>query len=128
MRIIPSVLRGQIRSSDGTEWYDLPEEIVSRIAELERLAADRAAARTPKYLDARRKELGALRTLVDRAAADIAQTESEILRAATNCTDTRSPLNAWDCHESPLGRCVYDLATDPYCDHCLFCNEPEERK
>ena len=40
----------------------------------------------------------------------------------------RRPLvSRWDCKQSPIGNCVYDLATDPWHDDCLFCGEPEER-
>ena len=34
----------------------------------------------------------------------------------------------WDCETSPVGICVYNDLDDPAHDHCLYCEEPEERK
>lgn len=37
-------------------------------------------------------------------------------------------VGSWDCDESPLGLCVYDITHDPAEDNCIYCNEPNERK
>lgn len=37
-------------------------------------------------------------------------------------------LGHWDCPESPIHRCIYNQDEDPYCDDCIICHDPEERK
>lgn len=34
---------------------------------------------------------------------------------------------SWECPTSPTGNCVYDTASDPMKDNCLFCGEPVDR-
>ena len=34
----------------------------------------------------------------------------------------------WECADSPIGVCIYDVLDDPARDHCIFCGQPEERK
>ena len=36
--------------------------------------------------------------------------------------------NHWKCEKSPTDYCVYHNVEDHWHDHCLFCEEPEERK
>ncbi len=31
--------------------------------------------------------------------------------------------NMWDCHESPVGLCIYDEKEDHMNEHCIFCNQ-----
>ena len=42
--------------------------------------------------------------------------------------DTRIKLGGHQCVASPIGYCIYDARTDPACDDCLVCHEPQERK
>lgn len=34
----------------------------------------------------------------------------------------------WNCPTAPLNHCYYDLANDTWKDHCLYCDDPSERK
>ena len=34
----------------------------------------------------------------------------------------------WECEDSPIKYCVYDVVADPAHDDCIFCGGPEERK
>lgn len=34
----------------------------------------------------------------------------------------------WNCDESPVGLCVYNLTVDPAKDDCIYCHQPYERK
>ena len=70
----------------------------------------------------RRKEFGA---------------EMEVRRALTTCLQRTKHIKVppadiclghWECPASPIEACVYDDHTDPANDHCLYCNQPHERK
>lgn len=37
-------------------------------------------------------------------------------------------LGDWDCPDSPIKVCVYDLSSDYGFDDCVFCHDPDERK
>jgi hypothetical protein len=37
-------------------------------------------------------------------------------------------IGHWDCPNSPIGTCVYDIEEDPCEDDCIYCGEPDERK
>lgn len=34
----------------------------------------------------------------------------------------------WDCEESPIGMCIYELDIHGHAEQCRYCNMPEERK
>ena len=42
-------------------------------------------------------------------------------------TDIHCPF-FWECEKSPFSWCVYNIGKDPAEDHCLYCDEPYERK
>ena len=42
--------------------------------------------------------------------------------------DFRLGPHAWDCVDSPIGKCIYHTAADPAWDDCILCHQPFERK
>ena len=83
--------------------------------DIQRLMANLRAAQLKK-VEAAREEFGA---------------EMEVRRALSNNVDACAAaieIGHWDCDSSPIGICVYDDWSDSIHDHCLYCNNPEERK
>jgi biotin synthase-like enzyme len=37
-------------------------------------------------------------------------------------------IGTWDCPNSPIKTCVYDIEKDPCEDDCIYCGQPDERK
>jgi len=68
---------------------------------------------------------------VDEARGRYAEAERHLMETISKATGVDQwdlYLGSWKCTESPTGMCLYDQKSDPCCDQCLVCGDPDERK
>lgn len=59
---------------------------------------------------------------------EIKKKKYDLIFDETGLQSNEVKIGSWDCEQSPIGKCVYDIVEDEHCDSCVFCGEPDERK
>lgn len=73
--------------------------------------------------------LGKLTTVLSDIRCIKRRHEKEIKSTLTDSYNLgEAELGIWNCEQSPIKQCVYDIDKDPAMDDCIFCHHPDERK
>lgn len=107
--------------------------IVKKAEELMKEYEELTGLTSPKFWRSSGYHFSGLRHMINdiprytKITKEEAQSEINLQNYKEQMPDHHN-IGTWDCADSPIGTCVYNIEEDPCEDECIYCGQPDERK